>query len=332
MVDHSVYFVRSAIGVGTMSGSPDVSVVVGVFNGGRQLEPSLECLLNQRDVNLELIIVNDGSTDGSAEVLERFTERDARLRVIHQSNRGLTRSLITGCAEARGTYIARHDVGDISLPGRLAAQLDALRSEPDAVLCVCGAREVLEGNIALAEIVPPANAIDLTRQMREKLTGVPAHGCTMFRTDAYRRVGGYRSQFYFAQDLDLWLRLMMEGKVVGVPAVHYELDIGVGGISTSRTRAQRCFSELAIQLHRVRQQQGSEADLLHEAEQLAQSQRSRHAGASSAKDICAARYRLARRLAAIDPDRARELVRQSLRAWPLYLRSWWLLFRLRAWR
>src|SRR5690349_20597011 len=102
-----------------MSSAPAVSVVMGVYNAASDVEPSVRSVLEQRDVDLEFIIVDDGSTDSTAATLERLASADRRVRVLHQANQGLTRALIRGCAAARGTYIARQDNGDLSLPGRL---------------------------------------------------------------------------------------------------------------------------------------------------------------------------------------------------------------------
>src|SRR5262245_3000266 len=100
-----------------MNTVPDVSVVMSVYNGADRLHETIESILSQDGVSLELIIVNDGSTDGSEIVLDKYARREQRLRILHQGNQGLTRALIAGCAAARGEYIARQDAGgDISLP------------------------------------------------------------------------------------------------------------------------------------------------------------------------------------------------------------------------
>ena len=120
-----------------MIDKPEVSVVMGVYNGGDSLSRTLESVLSQQGVDLEFIVVNDGSTDNTLSILNDYSEKDNRLRVLDQENSGLTRSLIRGCAEARGEFIARQDAGDISLPGRLRKQLDLIQKNPDVVLVSC---------------------------------------------------------------------------------------------------------------------------------------------------------------------------------------------------
>src|SRR5262245_51376003 len=117
--------------------SPDISVVMGVYNGAHILKETIESILTQEDVDLELIIVNDGSTDDTHEVIAQFEGRDKRIRFFSQENFGLTKALIHGCAEARGEYIARQDVGDISLPERLRLQLDALKATKELSFVSC---------------------------------------------------------------------------------------------------------------------------------------------------------------------------------------------------
>jgi glycosyltransferase involved in cell wall biosynthesis len=79
---------------------PEVSVVMAVFNGATSLEATMDSVLAERDVKLELIVVDDGSTDETSAILRGYAERDSRVRVLTQQNRGLTRALINGCAQA----------------------------------------------------------------------------------------------------------------------------------------------------------------------------------------------------------------------------------------
>ena len=99
-----------------MSTNPEVSVVMSVYNGASNLAATMDSILSQEGVELEFIVVNDGSTDETGEILDDYARRDDRVRVIHQENTGLTRALIRGCAAATGEFIARQDAGDVSLP------------------------------------------------------------------------------------------------------------------------------------------------------------------------------------------------------------------------
>jgi len=95
---------------------PTVSVVMGVYNGEALLPETIDSVLAQDMRDFEFIIVDDGSTDGSAAVLQHYATADSRIRVFHKSNAGLTLALIDGCNAARGEFIARIDVGDTMTP------------------------------------------------------------------------------------------------------------------------------------------------------------------------------------------------------------------------
>ena len=95
--------------------TPDISVVMSVYNNQASLHTTIESVLSQQGVSFEFIIVNDGSNDGSLAIIESYVERDTRVRLISHNNIGLTKSLVVGCKQAKGRFIARQDCGDISL-------------------------------------------------------------------------------------------------------------------------------------------------------------------------------------------------------------------------
>ena len=118
-----------------MNTNPEVSVVMSVYNGASHLAATLDSILSQEGVELEFIVVNDGSSDKSGQILNDYAQRDSRLRIIHQENTGLTRALIRGCDAARGEFIARQDAGDISLPGPIEKPSSGIKGA--GRLCIC---------------------------------------------------------------------------------------------------------------------------------------------------------------------------------------------------
>lgn len=118
-----------------MSHKPLVSVVMPTFNAEKYLGEAIESLLRQTFTNFELIIVNDGSTDNSAQVAAWYQARDSRVRLLHQSNSGTAASMNRGCRLARGKYIARMDSDDVCHPLRLERQVDFLEKNPDISIC-----------------------------------------------------------------------------------------------------------------------------------------------------------------------------------------------------
>lgn len=243
-----------------------VSVVTAVHNGDRYLEHSLRSILRQERVDLELIVIDDGSTDSTPEVLEQLASEDSRIRVVRQENRGLTRALIRGCEEASGEYIARHDADDLSLPGRLALELELLRERPELSMAACWSRVIGPEDELLYDIRHPAEPPDSTHGLVNRHES-PCHGSVMFRKRDYAAVGRYRSEFRVAQDLDLWLRLTARGEIAYVPQVLYEWRIHDRAISASSRLLQEKLGDLARQCHRARTSGQDDALLLVQASQ-----------------------------------------------------------------
>ena len=251
-------------GVPSISAPPDVSVVMSVYNGSDLLAKALDSILAQEGVTLELIVVNDGSTDDCAAILDEYARRDPRVRVIHQDNTGLTRALIRGCAAARGQFIARQDADDISLPGRLAHQVAFLNAHPEAVMTASGVRRVGPGGEDMGEDISRGEELHegLGKLTLAEIAGPPHHGSTMFRRSAYEAVGGYRAAFRVAQDLDLWLRLAEVGKCLGIPDILYQASWRLGAISHLRRQEQVRTTEVLLECARVRRAGGSDAGIL----------------------------------------------------------------------
>lgn len=242
----------------------DVSVVMGVFNGARTLESTLDSVLTQQGCRFELVVVDDGSTDATPQILDSLAARDPRVRVFHQANAGLTRALARGCAEARGKCIARQDCGDVSLPGRLERQWRYLEEHPQAVMVACAVRFVGPcGEPLFVTARPGADLHDGLSVLQAKhIKGPPHHGGTLYRRAAYLQAGGYRPHFPVAQDIDLWLRLREIGLCVGEADVGYEARMDAGSISARRRADQLRFAALAAECARRRSQGGDDAALL----------------------------------------------------------------------
>ena len=232
---------------------PEVSVVMSVFNGGQALPATLQGILDQQGCDFEFIVVNDGSTDASGQLLDAWATRDARLRVIHQANTGLTRALMRGCAEARGELIARQDCGDVSLQGRLARQVECLKQEAAAAAASCHTRFIGPRDEALYQVEIGEDSLNAGLSAGfEGGRGPSHHGSMMMRREAYQAAGGYRAAFYFAQDLDLWTRLIEKGRFAVVPEVLYLARLEPQSISGTQTQEQVQLAKLIIEATRAR--------------------------------------------------------------------------------
>jgi glycosyltransferase involved in cell wall biosynthesis len=310
---------------------PEISVVMGVHDGAAHLRETVDSVLSQKGVALELVVVDDGSSDATPAILESYASLDARVRVRRQGRLGLTRALIAGCAAARAPIIARQDCGDVSLPGRFARQLARLRSFPGASLVSAGAEfvgprgewlYVVQDTDATLEAGLSQTSLAMTR-------GPSHHGATMFSRAAYGAVGGYRAAFPVAQDLDLWMRLWEQGCVVAVPEVLYRTRLHSRSLSATRRPEQVAYMRVIVEGARARRS-GRKDLSIEAAERLSAIRGPSRPKASEASFS----YFLARVLEGNEPETARHYLGEALREQPLFPRAWIALARLsaQAWR
>lgn len=255
--------------------SPDVSVVMSVYNAAETVMESIHSVLSQEGVSLELIVINDGSTDGTAAILDEASRRDSRMKVVHKHNEGLTRALIDGCAAARGAYLARIDAGDVMMPDRLVRQKAVLDAHPDVVLVTCWT-EFCGPEWESLYVSKGSQGKESSRDIWIKqasvtvdegylVNGPTSHPSVMFRMDTYRAAGGYRWQFYYGQDGDLWCRLADYGKFAGVSAVLYRCRVFPEGISMRNNESQRRIHQCLWGTVRARRSGASEEPFLRDA-------------------------------------------------------------------
>lgn len=302
-----------------MTVKPDISVVMSVYNGEEYLYRSVDSILMQKGVNLELIIVNDGSTDNSRQIIEKYGLTDKRVRLINQENRGLTQALITGCFHAQGEYIARHDVGDVSSPIRLKKQLACIKKNPDASMVSGDSRFVGPGNEHLYDVrLNPQNADSYLKTLRaDKIRGPSHHGCTLFPKKLYSKVGGYRSEFYFAQDLDLWVRLAEKGRHIIIPEIFYSASVSPGSISGKYRKEQIKLTRLILECARRRRNNEDESAILEKASMVRPSQTRQRNNLDQAKVL----YFIGRCLQRNCNLEANKYFKKALAVFPLHLKS-----------
>lgn len=305
-----------------MTREPTVSVVMSVYNGEPDLDESLDSVLAQTGIELEFVVVNDGSVDATKSILDARAAVDSRLHVIHQANTGLTRALITACDRAKGAFIARHDCGDISLPGRLQAQAIHLHENAGDVLVGCDYELVGPGDELLRIHRGKDDGVaDLVDRAGAKVP-VPHHGSVMFRAAAYRQAGGYRTQFYFAQDVDLWSRMLEVGDIGYVEQILYRVKFEPGSITARHRPAQQRLRELIIQAAAMRRRGASEADILAEASNI-RPQRGAAATAAVQRRVAAdAAYFVASCLYDRSDLRARGYLWRTIQLRPTHWRAW----------
>ena len=201
----------------TSRDAPAVSVVISVYNGERFLREAVESVLSQTLDDLELIVIDDGSTDTTPEILAEYSAADARIVVERQANAGRAAALNRGFEIARAPLVARLDADDVALPERLELQRRFLETHR-TVAAVGGAVAFIdEEGRAFAEWRYPLRHDEISRAFES--TTPLAHPAAMLRATAFEAVGGYRPVFVESEDVDLWLRLAAVQELANLPEV-----------------------------------------------------------------------------------------------------------------
>lgn len=232
----------------TPSRTPRVSVVMSVYNGLPYLHEAVESILAQTFTDFEFVIIDDGSTDGSGEVLDEYAAHDERVRVLHQENRGLITSLNRGLEEARGTYIARMDADDISHSERFEKQIEAFK-EIDDVVMVSSAFEFMTEAGASRSITDRSEDADLVEWFLLFYNYVGGHSQVMFRRDAAIQAGRYNPQDLHVEDYGLWYRLLQRGRFVCLPDVLLRYRFHAESVSRQNASEQTHHLQQMAQQH-----------------------------------------------------------------------------------
>ncbi|MBI3021869.1 MAG: glycosyltransferase family 2 protein [Candidatus Omnitrophica bacterium] len=241
---------------------PRVSVIVAVHNGQRHLEASLACVLRQTFSDFELMVVDDGSTDRTPEILSRLSDEDSRLRVIQQEHRGQTASLIRAMRVAQGAYLARQDADDLSHPERFERQLRYFDAHPSVGALGC-ATEIIDEEGRVLGVMPMRHGIARVRRGLMTLKATMVHSSIMMRRQTYEAVGRYREVFCVSQDTDLWLRMVQRYDVDNLPERLVQWRVSRDGVYTSQREKQLKYGGVALAFAHERARFGEDSyDLL----------------------------------------------------------------------
>jgi len=259
-----------------MSQHPRVTVLMACFNERLYLHEAVQSVLSQSFGDFELLIIDDGSTDGSTEWLSAL--REPRLRLVrHATNRGLTHSLTEGLEIARGRYVARMDADDVALPDRLERQVTFLEAQPAVgLLGAC----ILARNAQGVETRPELPLNDLDIRWTCLLASPFAHPTVMFRRELFASLGlTYDERFVTAQDYDLWSRALrhVRGANLAEPLLRYRVRCG----RSAQRRAEQLANHDLIALRTIREQFPE----LHVTQEQVSAMRSTFAGGGTAADV-----------------------------------------------
>jgi glycosyltransferase involved in cell wall biosynthesis len=213
---------------------PLISVLLPIYNAEEFLQRTLDSLFYQTFTSFEIIAINDGSTDTSSDILKLYAERDSRITVIDQENKGLVATLNIAASHAKGKYIARMDSDDISLPRRFELQIQAFKDNPNAVL-VGGGFDVMDEDEDI--LYHDAVTTEKEELFRALYTRNPlAHGSVMFLKTAFDSCGGYSDECGPTEDYELWTRLTEYGDIVAVAPTIFRWRINPNGITRTKEK------------------------------------------------------------------------------------------------
>ena len=225
---------------------PKVSVVCAWYNRAEYITDSVESLINQEYKNIEIVIINDGSTDKNVvSILDRLSSD--KVKVIHQENKGFTQTIRNAIAHSSGEFVAIHGAGDISNPSRIAKLVEVFIADESVVATGSGTVQYPASYpFRKRYFKPQLNNNNSSVLLQKNMPFV--HGTVMYKRTAYEEAGGYDTRFKYCADWDLLFRLAELGKIVSVSDFLYEQRIFSDGFSFSPEHKfkQVWFKERAV--------------------------------------------------------------------------------------
>ncbi len=218
-----------------MSKRPRVSIILPVYNGQRYIETSVKSLLSQSYKDFELIIINDGSTDKTEQIIRQI--HDSRLKIISRPNKGLVKTLNEGIQQAKGEFIARQDADDLSLPDRLEKQITFLDSHKQVGLVGTNYTIIDEQDADLVTTDIFTHPDDLS--VAEIISNQYGHGSIVMRNALVRKAKGYDARVGHVEDYDLFIRMSRLAKIANLPESLYKWRRNPVGISLSNDTLQQ---------------------------------------------------------------------------------------------
>ena len=231
---------------------PSVTVLMPVYNTPAPLlDQAIGSIEAQIFTDFELLIIDDGTTDQTTlDLLERAALRDRRVRVSHQTHRGLTPALNVGLGLAAGSFIARHDADDWSDHERLKRQVSFFRSHPETAVVGSAVWMHQQGGKALWKVEFPLTPADIDQSFWTRNPFV--HGAVMFRREEALKAGGYHEALRCSQDYDFFWRLSEGGRGANLPEALYHYRFTAGSVSAAKAAEQALAHRAARQLAAAR--------------------------------------------------------------------------------
>jgi glycosyltransferase involved in cell wall biosynthesis len=234
---------------------PLISVLMSSYNDEKFIDESVQSILNQSFSDFEFLIINDGSTDNTLKIMQRYTKQDKRIILINNKrNLGFIKSLNKGLKKAKGKYIARMDADDVALPNRLQIQFDYLEQNTDIFMAGTYAINMDENGTKISLFKPPTNPKMIAKSLE-------TYNCMYHNTIMFRNSGEYfyREKMTYTEDNDLYLRFLSDGKkIANIPILLVKYRRSPNSTSFSKRGKQMLFSQKAREFYFQRQKYGKD--------------------------------------------------------------------------
>lgn len=216
-----------------MSGPVYLSVILSTYNDEKYIEQSIQSILDQTYPYFEFIIVNDGGTDRTIDIVRSFN--DDRIRIIDKTNSGLIDSLNTGIKAARYDWIARMDGDDIALPERFEKQVKFIEEHDNSRIGVVGGQAELIDTTgqSIGSLIEPESAAKINLYLKLGISPI-IHPSAIINKKAIVEMGMYDKFIYCSEDVDMWMRLHKEYEIHNIDDIVLKYRINPAGITQSK--------------------------------------------------------------------------------------------------
>jgi glycosyltransferase involved in cell wall biosynthesis len=218
-----------------------ITVLMPAYNAAKYIDKAINSLLEQTFADFELLVINDGSTDNTGEIVRSFT--DKRIRLINQPNQGIAAALNTGLAHANTDLIARFDADDICMPERLMIQYEFLMNNPDYIIVGSDADYVdMNGDYVFTYKMPAHTNEEIQQLTLSKCPFI--HSAVLFRKEFILHAGAYDENACAFQDHILWVRCIKLGKAFNLQQVLMQVRLNPGSVSIDEKWRTKRFREI----------------------------------------------------------------------------------------
>lgn len=231
-----------------------VSYITAAWNAEAYLLPCMESVLNQSYDNIELLVVDDGSTDSTRTIMNDMAKRDSRCRIFHQVNQGPSAARNRALAAATGELCLILDSDDLAETDRTAKQV-ARQEEYDLDLVVCGTKTITATGVPLKVYDFPTEHDALLKRLERRQTNFHHSSC-LFRTSFLRDIGGYDPRLRQAEDADVWFRSFERGKVGGVAEPLIKLRRHSASLSHENNQCDSFLAGILVTVMHWRRREG----------------------------------------------------------------------------